>query len=93
MLVTGSSGISSGEKFDAFVGLYRTEIKVNKVDAILEGEHFIVRKDFAKPNDVCVVDLSLADTISVSKEGILQRVMLRRENSIVGIGYIKTWRE
>ncbi|CAL6019151.1 Elongation_factor Tu GTP binding domain-containing protein [Hexamita inflata] len=91
LFISDHQGICAGEEFDSFVGLRRVEIRVNRIDAILEGEKFIVRGQFCGYGQVCVCDLILNEDVFVQKEGVLRRIIIRRGVQVAGVGFVEAW--
>ena len=59
LYVTDKNGICNGEEFDCFVGVQRTEARVRKVDAVMEGGKFIIGNQFCAQKKFCVADMVL----------------------------------
>lgn len=57
--------ICAGDQLDCFVGSYRVDCRINRIDAVMEGDKFIVRNYILKETQVGAVDILLAERAPV----------------------------
>lgn len=90
-MVTAENGIHAGQEIDAFIGTKLVASRINRIDAVLEDDRFIVQGQFASYDSMAVIDMVLADKCVVKIGGCLGRVILRHGVEIAAVGLICSW--
>lgn len=66
-------------------------MRINRIDAIMEDDKFIVRNQVAGYDSFCVADIVLAEECMVKVGGSLGRVILRKNVGVSAVGLIGSW--